>query len=170
VGDISQFIPGLLLATLFGLVAGPLLGRLLGVGRLHGSATMISLGAILVTTLIPGGDPPLVGSQIGTCDLSRFGPGALADLLTINEVSLNVLLFVPLGVTLGLVPRSPRKILAVAAAVVLPFGIETLQLIAPLLGRYCDSLDIVSNLMGLSIGLVIGSAIWNRRHVRKPEL
>ena len=80
-----------------GVLTGPAVGRRLGVGRLHGTVLMISLAAIPATTLTPGGDVPGPGSQIGTCDFCRLGLASVQDLLTINEVSLNILLFVPIG-------------------------------------------------------------------------
>ena len=40
--------------------------------------------------------------------------------------------------------------------VILPFAIETIQLLATGLGRACQSSDVADNLTGLAIGLVIG--------------
>jgi hypothetical protein len=170
VGDISQFLPGLGAALLIGIVIGPVVGHLLGIGRLPGIAGLFSLGLILLTTLAQGGDVPGVGTQAGTCDLTRFGPGSITDLTTINEVSLNVLLFAPLGLTLGVVRRSRWKALAIAAAVALPFVIEWVQLLVPSLGRYCDTADIADNLTGLVIGLVIGEVIGTAtRKLMRPS-
>lgn len=158
-GDISQFVPGLVIAASVGLVASPLVSRFLGVGGLLGYGASTSLAAILLTTLAPGGDAPTPGSFTGSCDLSRLGPGTIADLMTINEVSLNILLFVPLGVAIGLVPRSRRKAAAIGLAIALPIAIEFLQLTIPSLGRYCDSADVADNLTGLLAGLLAGTVL-----------
>jgi hypothetical protein len=62
-------------------------------------------------------------------------------------------MFVPLRAAIGLVPRSRRKAAIVIAAIALPFGIETIQLLVPALDRACESADVVDNLTGLAIGL-----------------
>ena len=158
-GDVSQFAPGLVAALLIGLITGPVLARLLDVSRLLGAAISASLGAIVLTTLAPIGDPAVIGPQTGTCDLSRLGPSALSALLTINEISLNVLLFLPLGLTLGVMRRSWQKVAMVVVAALLPVAIEALQLMAPRLGRFCDSADVADNLTGLAIGFALGTVV-----------
>lgn len=89
----------------------------------------------------------------GTCDLSRMRLAGPADLLTLNDIGLNVLLFVPLGVVLGLTRRSRYGAAAIVAAVALPFAIETIQLLVLPLDRACQSGDVIDNLTGLLIGL-----------------
>ena len=60
--------------------------------------------------------------------------------------------------------------LVVVAAIALPFAIEATQLLVPLLGRGCESADVVDNLIGLAIGLAIGLvAGWLLPGVRRPE-
>lgn len=157
--DLSQFIPGLLVALLFGLATGPWAARQWQTSRSLGTALMISLGAVLALTLTPGGDVAPPGSFLGACDLTRFGPPDLADLTTINEVSLNVLLFIPLGTAIGLLARSRLKAATVVAAIALPFAIEAIQLVVVPLGRYCDSADVADNLIGLAVGLALGTLV-----------
>jgi len=70
-----------------------------------------------------------------------------------------VLLFVPLGVALAKVPRSRRKALLVAGAVLLPVAIEAVQRQAVVLNRSCQSADVVDNLAGLLIGFAIGTLV-----------
>jgi hypothetical protein len=158
-GDVSQFAPGLLLAVGVGLIATPIVHLALRVGWILSYAISTSLAAILLTTLAPGGDAPTPGSSTGSCDLTRLGPGTIANLLTINEVSLNILLFVPLGIAIGLMPRSPRKAVAIVLGITLPIAIEVVQLSVPSLGRYCDSADVADNLTGLVAGLVAGTIL-----------
>jgi glycopeptide antibiotics resistance protein len=62
-------------------------------------------------------------------------------------------MFIPLGATIGLVPRSRRMAVVLIAAIALPFAIETAQLLLPVLDRACESADVVDNLTGLFIGL-----------------
>jgi glycopeptide antibiotics resistance protein len=84
------------------------------------------------------------------------GPASIAELLSFGDPTYNVLLFVPLGLAIGLIPPSRRMAALGVAAVILPFAIETTQLLATGLGRACQSSDIADNLTGLVIGLVIG--------------
>jgi len=123
---------------------------------------LFSVGLILSATLSPSSEAASVGT-VGSavCDLSRLSPLRLRELVRINAGTLNVVLFVPFGVALGRLPRSPAKVMLVAGGLALPFAVEGVQLIATQLGRACESGDVVDNLAGLLIGLVIG-AVWAR--------
>jgi glycopeptide antibiotics resistance protein len=79
------------------------------------------------------------------------------ELRTNGDALGNILMFIPLGVTISLVPGSRRKAAIVVAAIALPFAIETIQLLLPALDRACESADVVDNLTGLVIGLGGGS-------------
>ena len=70
-----------------------------------------------------------------------------------------MLMFIPLGFTIALVPRSHGKSALVVAAVALPFVIEATQLLLSPLGRWCESGDVADNLMGLFIGLAVGAVV-----------
>ena len=91
------------------------------------------------------------------CDLSRIGPPPLDQLDTFNNVSLNVLLFVPLGVLVSAIGRHSWKTLMWAAA--LPFLIEGVQFFGAPIGRECQSADMFDNLTGLLLGYVGGAAM-----------
>ena len=77
----------------------------------------------------------------------------------INDISLNIALFIPLGLAIAWLPSSPRKVGIAVAAVVAPFAIEILQALLPTLARGCQSGDVIDNLTGLVIGLAAGSFI-----------
>jgi hypothetical protein len=47
----------------------------------------------------------------------------------------------------------------IAGALALPFAIELTQLRVPSLGRYCDSMDIADNLIGLVLGFAAGAIV-----------
>jgi VanZ family protein len=99
------------------------------------------------------------GEEIGPgCDLTRVGLASLEDLSSFNDASLNILLFVPLGAAIGLLPGSRRKAAIAIAAILAPFAIELFQLLVPQLGRGCQSADVVDNLTGLVLGLAAGTA------------
>jgi len=143
-----------------GVAAGGYVGRLLGARPILGRAIVISLGIVLAATLTPQREAIESGAlSTGNCDLSRVGLAPLARLRTLNDVSVNVLLFVPLGTAIGLVPSSRRKIAVVMVAVALPFAIELTQLLGPVLDRACQSADVVDNLSGLVLGLAVGTGV-----------
>jgi len=129
---------------------------------------MVSFGAILGTTLSPIPGIPDAALQ-GSCQTTRIGIAPIADLLAVTEASLNVALFIPLGICLGLMDRSRRAGFAVFGAFLLPFAIEVTQLLVPALNRYCDTADIADNLTGLIVGLIVGAvtAGASRHHMRR---
>lgn len=109
--------------------------------------TLAALGAaaILAITVTPAGgddlEPPL---WCVTC--AQFGSRAGVDLV------LNVLLYVPLGLGLGLAGRSWRTTLAIA--LLMTVTIETLQWrIIP--GRFAGISDIGANVMGAAAGMLV---------------
>jgi len=125
--------------------------------------TLFGFGLVLVATLLPtlaalDGQP-----SSGVCDLSRVGLPPLRKLTSVNLVSLNVVLFVPLGVAVGLVPWNRGNMIVIVAAVSLTFVVETIQLALPILGRGCESADMIDNSLGLALGLVVG--LLARPHV-----
>jgi hypothetical protein len=153
-------LPGVILVALASLLlAGPV-ARRLGDPALTAWALVASLGAILVITLTPSPDVP----QATGCNL-RFVPLTLDGLLDINDRSMNVLLFVPLGLVIaGLRPRHRLAWLVVAVA--LPPAIELIQLVLTPLQRTCEATDILDNWLGLLIGLAVGTVAswaWRRR-------
>jgi glycopeptide antibiotics resistance protein len=123
-------------------------------------AILVGFGVIVSATLTPlRGALNFEAVGTGTCDLSRIGLAPVAQLMRLNETSLNVALFIPLGIAIGLVQASGPRAALILASTALPFGIETIQLLAPILDRGCQSADIVDNLTGLLVGLVIGTGL-----------
>lgn len=155
---VPGFLLGVAVSVAVGIAAGGHVSRLLGVRSVLGSAIILSLGIVLSATLTPQREAIEFGAvSAGTCDLTRIGLAPLARLRTLNDVSVNILLFVPLGTAIGLAPGSRRKVAVVIAAVALPFAIELTQLLAPVLDRACQSADVVDNLSGLVFGLAAGT-------------
>lgn len=149
---------GVALSAVVGLAASGRVGRALGIGRSVAWLLVMSLGLILSATLTPlyrASEHASAGAAV--CDFARIGLAPVSQLLTVNEASLNVLLFVPLGAGIGLIPRSRTKLAIVALAIGVPFAIETIQLIVPFLNRACQSADIADNLTGLALGLAVGA-------------
>ena len=156
-GPLPLLLPGMVLSVLICLAAGGRVARWLGVANAVAWVFILDLGAILTGTLSPKltALDGAVGS--GACDLSRIGPPSLADLVKFYDAVPNVLMFIPLGVVIAMMPRSRRKAVVLAGAVALPFAIETVQLLVPRLDRACQSADVADNLIGLAVGLGAGA-------------
>jgi hypothetical protein len=165
--DLTRILDGLpwaLPVTVLAVVAAALLaapvGRRLGVGTLAAWALLASIGAIAAITLTPSADVP----DVSGCDLT-VTPLSLDALLSFNDRSLNVALFVPLGIVLGAV-RLPHRWAWLLGAFAAPIAIELVQLAAASLWRTCQAIDVLDNWTGLVLGLAIGEVAgwaWRRR-------
>ena len=162
--DYAGFGPGIVVSLVVSLVMCGYAGRRLETSRVLGWSLVMSLGIVLSATITPSREALMFGTQgSGTCDLSTIGPGSWWALSHLDDISLNVLLFVPLGLSIGWCPRSRARLVMVGGAFVLPVAIELLQLLVVSLGRKCQTSDVVDNLTGLGLGLVAGSVarrVW----------
>jgi VanZ like protein len=158
-------LPGVLLVAVTAVVLARPVARRLGDPPLTAWALLASLGWILVITLTPSPDVP----DAAGCDL-RFRRLTLDLLFAVNDRSMNVLLFVPLGLAIaGLRPR--HRLAWVVVAFALPPAIELVQLALTPLQRTCQVNDIADNWLGLVIGLAIGAvASWAWRHGVRHQL
>jgi glycopeptide antibiotics resistance protein len=149
------FLPGVVLSVVLAVALAPTVGRQLATRTAVAFLLLVSVGTIVAATLTPGVEAVASGvPSDGGCDLSRIGLAPLTELARISEASLNVVLFVPLGIAAGLLPRARRSLVVVSGAFLLPIVVEGVQMLAPVLGRACESADIFDNLTGLAIGLV----------------
>ena len=155
--------PALLVAAVVAALASPWAARRTGLARLPAGHLLVSLGAVLAITLTPG----IGGDFAGPITCQGLVPApSLSELWSLtSDNGQNVLLFVPLGLFIGLIPRRNVLIGAGAAAALLPFVIEGIQALLPAFARSCQAWDIVENVLGLAIGLVIGSLVAGE-HVR----
>ncbi len=167
------FLPGVAVSLVVAIVASGPAARALGSGRILAGALVFSLGIVLSATLTPspsGLARDLAGLRPPehyrpTCDLSRIGPAPIGEYVTLNDISLNVLLLVPLGLTIGLLRPSRQKTAILLLALALPFIVEGTQLVVVSLDRACQAGDVFDNLLGLVLGLAVGtSAGWLLRH------
>jgi glycopeptide antibiotics resistance protein len=145
------FIPGVGASLVVSGLASGRVARALGSSRFLSFALIASIGVVASATLTPftGGPAPHPGS----CDMSRISVAPLHDLLRVGDVSGNVMLFVPLGVCIALLPASRLRLMLVVAAAAYPVAIESTQLLVPALNRTCESADVFDNLTGLAVGL-----------------
>lgn len=170
--SVPWFLPGLAVWLLVALAATPRVSRRLEAERLLVFPLLMALGIVILATLTPTSVALAgLGSGSAACDLGRLGLPPRSEVLAVHDTLRNILLFVPLGLAVGLLPRRPTTAVVVVAAYSLPLVIETIQLIAPAMGRGCQSADVIDNSIGLTLGLVIGSVAagaarrWSaRRH------
>ncbi|MFK4224036.1 VanZ family protein [Streptomyces sp. NPDC019890] len=155
------FWPGALLSALAGLLCSRRLGRRLGAHPLAAFLLVLALGGIATFTLLPD-----INSHY--LDSLRYAEGGytaqwhaprLAELTSVNQNSLNVALFVPLGVAVAHIRPGKAAAWSAVAAAALPFGIEATQYAVPWLLRAADLQDIVDNLLGLALGLFAGHVL-----------
>jgi glycopeptide antibiotics resistance protein len=151
------FLPGTALFVLAGVLAARPFARWLPTHPIVAWGLVVSFGIVVSATLTPLRGHFNFAATGGTCDLSRIGLAPLDDLSEINDTTLNILMFIPLGIGLGLLGRSRRATLLIVAALALPVAIETTQLLIPAIERGCQSADVFDNLTGLVIGLGIGA-------------
>jgi len=154
---VPWFLPGLILAIGVGYLGRKRAARWLGISPLLGWWLIVAVGAILAATLTPLSQAAASASGPAGCDLSRLGLAPLEELTSINDTSLNVLMFIPLGIVIALCPASRARRLVLVGAIALPFVIESTQLVVTALARGCQSADVIDNLTGLVLGLAIGA-------------
>ena len=154
---IPWLLPGLVVSLVAAFVLDGPIERAFRIGPLLSWALVVSLGIIVSATLTPSRaaiDSGAAGLRV--CDFARVELAPIREILLFGDTGLNVLLFIPLGATIGLLPRSRHKAMLIAAAIALPFAIEAIQALVRSLDRACQSSDVVDNLTGLAIGLVAG--------------
>ena len=99
------FGPGLAISVVVSLAASGAVGRALGVHRAVAWVMLLSLGIIMAATLTPRSEALGSGARGSAyCDFSRIGLASWEQLISANEASGNVLMFIPLGAAIGLLP------------------------------------------------------------------
>jgi glycopeptide antibiotics resistance protein len=152
-------LPGVAVALVLSSVLSRAAGVALSVRPVVTWVLLLSLGVILASTLTPLRDAFDGARGSGTCDFSRLGLASIEELRRFHDPGLNVLIFIPFGLAIGILPRSRQKAAIVVAAIALPFAIEATQLLVTELDRACQSADVVDNVTGLVIGLVVGTVM-----------
>ncbi len=149
-----------------GLLAIALQARLGWITALAVAAFVWSLAVIASITLIPANGAPGIVSAEGrltSCSWDIGGPAPDGFwIFAGGQRMLNTVVFVPSGVLLVLaLARWPRVAwvgvpagLALLAAY--SIGIETTQLVLARIDRACDVTDVIDNVTGAVLGVVIG--------------
>jgi hypothetical protein len=169
--DYPGFLPGLAVSVLLATTLYRYVGHRLGTRESIAWLLLMSVGVILSATLTPGADAFLPASGRATCDVSRIGLAPIADYMTLGTTSMNVILFVPLGISIALLPRSRATAFAIIGAALLPLAIESIQLAATPLDRACQGADVIDNMLGLALGFAAGwTCLWvSRRAAKQPR-
>jgi glycopeptide antibiotics resistance protein len=144
----------------FGFVVCALIAPAVG-QRLHARGIvafllLASLALVIAATLLPTADAMTGVSSGGTCDLTRIRFPTVSEVRGDSQTRLNLLLFLPLGISIALLPLGIRSVAIAVAAFALPWVIEGLQLTVQVLGRGCQSADVIDNLIGFTLGLATG--------------
>lgn len=161
--DFALFLPGVLLSAGISLVAARRVGRWLAIVRPLATLLVFAVGLILSATVTPSRGALRHGTVgTGTCDLGRVGLAPFGEILSLHDPAFNILLFLPLGLALGSLPRSGRQIVLIVIGLILSPAVEITQLLATSLDRACQSSDVVDNLTGLGVGLVAGWLVRKR--------
>lgn len=166
---VLPFVAMALITTVVAAAAlAPRVARRLGSTRAVAALLIFGFGFVLTWTILPDADAlEGIATDGGSCDTSRIGLIPWRELTTLNDHSLNVALFVPLGIAVGLLPWSRSAAVVVVAAFSLTFAVESIQLLVPVLGRGCETADLFDNTLGLvvgiGLGLVLRSLPWTAR-------
>lgn len=156
ISDVPLSLVAVGAAVLIALVLSPATARMLQTQRSIAALLLIGTGFVLAATLVPTAAALEGATSDGICTFSRIGLARIGQLTSVTPTSLNVLLFVPLGFAVGLLPRWRTTVVVMLGAILLPFVVETIQLVVTALARDCESADIVDNLLGLTIGFAFG--------------
>ena len=154
------FMPTMVVVALLAALASGSVARVLGTRRAVGALLIMSVGVVLAATLTPQGSAFAAGEiGSGSCNLERLRPAGPWTYLALGEALGNVLLLVPLGLAIALLPASRGRTRLLAGAIALPLVVEGIQLSVVVLNRACESADVIDNLLGLALGLGIGWAV-----------
>jgi VanZ family protein len=168
---VPWFLPGLLVWGIVASALTPTVARALATRSAIVLAMLMSLGIVVLATLLPTSEAlASADTRFEWCDLERLTLPPPSELLAATDTLRNVLLFIPLGMTLGLLTKTRRAAILIALAYALPFVIEAVQLLLSPLGRGCQSADVIDNALGLTLGLATALVLrwagrwWSGRH------
>lgn len=166
-GTMPLFWPGALLSTVAAGVCAPRVARRLGTGRVSSYCLVLALGGIAVTGLLTDTTPvPGDGRHPGAGFATSWRLPGPADLAGLDQRTVAMLLFVPLGVAVARARPVRRALRLAGAAAALPFAIEWVQFEVVWLLRPARAQDIADSLCGLLLGLVLGVVAPAARRTR----
>lgn len=159
-------LPAFGVGAVIAAVVYPILALRFGVRRYVMFGWLLALLLVLALTLTPQSNAHL-GAGMKACWMTIQGPIGFSSYGDASQRSLNVLLFVPLGLFTALMPRRHLAALCLLG-LALPAVVEALQYQIPSLARQCAVVDVVDNETGFVLGVATGLALrWLRHRVRR---
>ena len=178
VGGVEVMLLGSALSGAVCLVLALVLRRRLGLTAWTLAALLWSLVVIAMITLIPASGAPGIVPAEGRLDTCSFDIGGPAPdgfwIFSGGQRLLNTVVFVPTGALLVLTAvrwRSGWMTVPIGLALLAAYsaGIEWTQLELARIDRACDVTDIIDNVTGAVVGVLIGLVLavvvrpWRRR-------
>lgn len=146
---------GLMIAAIVAVLLCFPVSRLLKSNVFVVAGLLFAWGAVAAFTLTP--IPENIAITQG-CIYDIFRPSR-ADLTEPTDISMNMLMLLPVGVLLTWLRPWWAVMGAIVAGIATPFVVEYTQRVVVELGRQCSFYDIATNLLGLGVGIVLGFAI-----------
>lgn len=143
-------IVGLLACMVLGCIFVPLIKKTTEQSLLFNWLLFVAWTGAVAFTLTPANTFNPLG---GLCHSLNFNQW-WEQLFVISDVSLNVALFIPLGILIMFVKKYKRFLIVGCFAT--PVLIELIQKFIEPLNRACQLSDVLANLIGLSLGVIIG--------------
>ncbi|MFC5885885.1 hypothetical protein RMN57_10680 [Kitasatospora sp. CM 4170] len=158
-GTMPMFWPGLLCSLVPAALLNRVVGRWLRAHWAVAFVLLLALGGLVTLTLLPDAWGPFwaySGRAARHCDLTGFGLRPLRAFTTVNPTSLDVALFVPIGLAAALAGTRARAAAVLLGATALPFAVEAVQYALPGIGHACTAQDVLDSLLGLALGAAAG--------------
>lgn len=154
-----MFWPGLLCSLVPAALLNQAVGRWLRAHWAVAFVLLLALGGLATLTLLPDAWGPFWGYSryaVRHCNLTGYGLRPLHDFTTVNPTSLDVALYVPIGLAGALAGTRARAATVLLGAALLPVVIEGVQYALPGIGHACTVQDVLDSLLGLALGAAIG--------------
>lgn len=143
-------IVGLLACMVLGCIFVPLIKKTTEQSLLFNWLLFVAWTGAVAFTLTPANTFNPLGGLCHSLIFSQWWE----QLFVISDVSLNVALFIPLGILIMFVKKYKRFLIVGCFAT--PVLIELIQKFIEPLNRACQLSDVLANLIGLSLGVIIG--------------
>jgi len=162
--NLPLLLPAFAVGMVAALVAGRPLGRVLRTSTVAAMALIAAAALVTAVTLTPQ------RFDAGAVDVFAAVPEVPPDAglwhwpwqwWWVNDRTLNIALFVPLGFAVTLVGRRGARWALVAAALLAPLAVEGTQYVVAWLARDPQWQDVLDNTLGVLIGLGLG-LLWRR--------
>ena len=154
-------IPLVVASVVIALVVGFSLQRTRGRSAWLLAALIVSAALVIALTLTPNAGVEESSLVDPRSDRGPWGYLRQPEYwLHLDSRTLNVALFIPLGLTLGLLARGAARWVILGFGLVLPWLVEGLQVVLPF-DRDPQSIDLADNSTGVLIGFALGLLVMS---------